>query len=395
MAGDRRFVLTVNSGSSSIKFALFTCGESPERVMHGALTGIGTSGAALTSDLRGASASALGDEGADHPSAARHLVSWLEPHLAHRAPAAIVHRLVHGGDRFHEATRITPSVLDALRQLVPLAPNHLPDELALIDAFARVRPATTQVACFDTAFHHEMPEVSRTLAVPATPGIRRYGFHGLSYGYLLDRLKHDIGAAAGGRIVMAHLGNGASLAAVRDGRCMDTSMGLTPAGGLVMSSRTGDIDPGLIVHLARRYQLSIDAMDEMLTQQSGLLAISACSGDMQKLLTLETSNAAARLAVDVFCYQLRKWIGAFAAALGGLDTLVFAGGIGEHAPAVRERTCEPLAFLGIRLDRARNAANAAVISADAAPVTVRVIPTDEALMMAREACALLSALSPS
>jgi acetate kinase len=394
MGAGTSFVLTVNSGSSSIKFGLFTCDAQPKRQMAGAITGIGTPAATLTSDLDRGGSGALGNDGADHVSAARHLIAWLAPHLAQRAPAAVVHRLVHGGERFHKATRITPGVLRALRELIPLAPNHLPDELALIEAFGREQPTTTQVACFDTAFHHDLPEVSHTLPVPAQPGMRRYGFHGLSYGYLLGQLADMAGTdAARGRVVMAHLGNGASLAAVRGGRCMDTSMGLTPAGGLVMSTRTGDIDPGVIVHLARRERLSIDAMDEVLTKQSGLLGIASRTGDMQRLLAMEGSDRAARLAVDVFCYQLRKWIGAFAAALGGLDTLIFSGGIGEHAPRVRERACSPLDFLGVRLDPDRNASNAPVISADDAAVIVRVIPTDESLMMAREAYAVVSTAS--
>ncbi len=394
MEDESGFVLTVNSGSSSIKFALFTCDARPVRVMGGAVTGIGTPAATLSSD-RDERPVALGDASANHASAARHLIAWLEPRLAGRTPVAIVHRLVHGGERFYEATRITSEVLAALRELVPLAPNHLPDELALIETFVRELPAAPQVACFDTAFHHELPEVSRTLAVAARPGIRRYGFHGLSYRYLLGRLAEVGGVdASRGRIVMAHLGNGASLAAVRGGRCMDTSMGLTPAGGMIMSTRTGDIDPGVLVHLARSEGLSIDAIDETFTHRSGLLAISSRTGDMQRLLETEASDPAARLAVDVFCYQLRKWIGAYAAALGGLDTLVFSGGIGEHAPAVRERACRPLEFLGIRLDPDRNGRNAPIISMDGGPVVVRVIPTDEAFMMAREAYAVVSTLSP-
>jgi acetate kinase len=387
-------VLTVNSGSSSIKFALFTCAAAPERIISGAVTGIGTSAATLTVNAADdGQATALGAEGGTHVSAARRLIAWLEPHLADRALAGIVHRLVHGGERFDRTHRITPEVLDGLRQLIPLAPNHLSDELRLIDAFAQSQPETLQIACFDTAFHHNLPEMSRTLAVPGPPGLRRYGFHGLSYAFLLSALEQVAGsAAARGRVVLAHLGNGASLAAVAGGRCVDTSMGLTPSGGLVMSSRSGDLDPGVVTYLARLWHLSIEQVDDVLTHQSGLLAISGRSADMKDLLANEASDPRARLAVDIFCYQVRKWIGAFSAALGGLDTLVFAGGIGEHAPAIRDRISEALTFLGVRLDPVQNAKDAPVISASDSRVCVRVIPTDEALMMAREACAVLTRL---
>jgi acetate kinase len=311
-------------------------------------------------------------------------------YLATAPLAAIVHRVVHGGEHFDRAQRVSTDVVEKLRELIPLAPNHLPDEIALIDTFLHARPATPQVVCFDTSFHRELPLVSRTLPVPETPGLRRYGFHGLSYAYLLGELEQVAGvSAARGRVVLAHLGNGASLAAVAGGCCVDTSMGLTPAGGVVMSSRPGDLDPGVITYLARLRSLSLDQVDHLLTRESGLRGISGRSADMRELLAHEASDPRARLAIDVFCYQVRKWIGAFSAALGGLDTLVFSGGIGEHAPAVRCRICSELTFLGVQLAEDQNTTNAPLISVPTARVGVRVISTNEALMMAREARAVL------
>ena len=361
------FVLAVNGGSSSIKYALFTLDAEPRHVCQGS---VGSVGAAAAVDR---------------------ILDEIDTHLGTGVLAGIVHRVVHGGERFDRAQRVTTETLAGLRALVPLAPNHLPDEIALIETCRRARPDMPQVVCFDTAFHRDLPPVSRTLPVPETPGLRRYGFHGLSYAYLLGELERIAGpAAARGRVVLAHLGNGASLAAVAGGRCVDTSMGLTPAGGLVMSSRSGDLDPGVVTYLARLRHLSVDEVEHLLTHQSGLQGISGRSADMQELLALEPSDPRARLAVDIFCYQVRKWIGAFAAALGGLDTLVFSGGIGEHAPVVRSRICRELSFLGVELLEEQNAIDAPLISRPAARVHVRVIPTNEALMMAREAHAVLT-----
>ncbi len=362
-------VLAINAGSSSLKFALFTLDAAPALVSSGVISRGGTT-----------------------PEAAiDHIFTAIDGQLGDRALAGIVHRVVHGGERFTRAHRVSATVLAALRELVPLAPNHLPDEIALIESCRRRRPATPQVICFDTAFHGDLTPVSRTLAVPETPGVRRYGFHGLSYAFLLGELERVAGPlAARGRVVIAHLGNGASLAAIRAGRCIDTSMGLTPAGGVAMSSRSGDLDPGVVAYLARLRSLSVDQVEHLLTHEAGLLGMSGRSGDMQELLSLEANDPRARLAVDVFCYQVRKCVGAFAAALGGLDTLVFSGGIGEHAPLVRRRICRGLAFLGVQLQESQNAIDAPLISLPTAPAQVRVIPTNEALMMAREAYAVLT-----
>jgi acetate kinase len=280
-----------------------------------------------------------------------------------------------------------------LRRITPYDPEHLPLEIELMEAFRKRHPALPQVACFDTAFHRTMPRVASLLPIPRryeAAGVRRYGFHGLSYEFLVEELTR-LGdpAATKGRVILAHLGNGASVAAVRDGKSIDTSMGFTPTAGLVMGSRSGDLDPGLVSYMASTEQMSAKQFQNMVNHESGLLGVSETSSDMRDLLEHETQDIRAAEAVALFCYQAKKWIGAYAAALGGLDTLVFAGGIGENAPPVRARICEGLGFLGIELDETRNAATEAVISADAGRVTVRVIPTDEELMIARSVCRIL------
>jgi acetate kinase len=304
---------------------------------------------------------------------------------------AIGHRVVHGM-KYSEPQRVTPKLLAELRRITPYAPDHLPREVGLIEAFRRRHPKLEQVACFDTAFHRTMPPVARRLPIPrryAAKGVERYGFHGLSYSYLMEELARLDPAAAKGRVILAHLGNGASLAAVRDGKSIDTSMGFTPTSGLVMSTRTGDLDPGLAYYLERAERMTTARFQHMVNHESGLLGVSAISSDLRDLCAKETSDVRAAEAVDLFCYQVRKWIGSFAAALGGVDTLVFAAGIGENAPQIRKRICDQLGFLGIALDRGRNAQNAALISADAGPVKVRVIRTDEELMIARSVIRVL------
>jgi acetate kinase len=284
-------------------------------------------------------------------------------------------------------------MVDALRQLSPFDPEHLPEEILLTDAFHRRFPGLPQVACFDTAFHHDMPRVARLLPIPRrfeAQGVRRYGFHGLSYSFLMQELARRAGpAATQGRVILAHLGNGASLAAVRQGKPVDTSMGFTPAAGIPMSTRSGDLDPGLLWYLARVEGMDARGFNTMVNFQSGLLGVSETSSDMRDLLAHEAGDARAAEAVALFCYQLKKWIGAMAAALGGLDTLVFAGGIGEHAPVVRARACDGLGFLGIELEEKLNVAGAEVISKAASRVSVRVIHTDEEWMIARSVCQVL------
>jgi acetate kinase len=335
--------------------------------------------------------------GADHRTAVGFLLDWLEASPVFAAVKSVGHRVVHGMQ--HTATaRITPRLLAELRRITPFDPEHLPREIELIEAIRQRRPKLPQVACFDTAFHRAMPRVARLMPIPrryAAQGVQRYGFHGLSYAYLLEQLSRLDPAAAKGRVIFAHLGNGASLAAVHRGRSIDTSMGFTPASGLVMGSRSGDLDPGLMAFLSRRDGMTPVQFDRMVNHESGLLGVSGISSDMRDLLAREAREVRAAEAVALFCQQAKKGIGAFAAALGGLDTLVFAGGIGENAPIIRERICAGLGFLGVGLDRKRNAQSAPLISPDTGRVKVRIIPTDEELMIARSVCHHLGLAGPS
>jgi len=338
-------------------------------------------------------------EATTNETAIEPLMQWLESHTGRDSIGAIGHRVVHGGPNYARPERATPEIIAELRRLSPLDPKHLPAEIDLIEAFTKHLPDVPQVLCFDTAFHHNLPRCAQLLPVPRrfeAQGVRRYGFHGLSYSFLMGEVERLAGKeAAHGRIVLAHLGSGASMAAVRDGRPIDTTMAFTPAAGLVMATRCGDIDPGLLVYMMRSGSLGADALDELVNSQSGLLGVSGTSPDMRDLLERETHDPRAADAIALFCYQAKKFIGAFAAALGGLDLLIFSAGIGENAPPVRARICEGLEFLGVRLDDSRNQRNADVISVDRAPVTVRVIRTDEELVIARSVRAVLSgATSP-
>jgi len=386
-------ILTINGGSSSIKFALYQVEELLKRRLSGKLDRIGLSGMNLTfHDPDGKPQANLSLTVPDHKSAANFLIDWLEQQVDFESLLAVGHRVVHGMQ--HTAPElVTRELLDELHRIRPYAPEHLPREIELIEAFRQRYPKLPQVACFDTAFHRTMPRVAKLLPIPRrfdAKGIQRYGFHGLSYAYLMEELAR-LGdpAASNGRVILAHLGNGASMAAVRDGQSIDTSMGFTPTAGLVMSTRTGDLDPGLAPYLARTEQISTKQFYEMVNHESGLLGVSEISSDMRDLLALESGDVRAAEAVALFCYQVKKWIGAYAAALGGLDTLVFAGGIGENAPVIRARICAGLEFLGIELEEKQNAANAGVISAAADRVTVRVIRTDEELTIVRSVCKII------
>jgi len=308
-------------------------------------------------------------------------------------PDAIGHRIVHGGERFVEPLRVTDEVLEGLEALVPLAPDHLPAELSVLRAAAGAYGDVPQVACFDTAFHRGMPKVARRLPLPALPDGRRlvrYGFHGLSYEYLRGRVAELAGTAAlPRRLVLAHLGSGASLAALLEGRPVDTTMGFTPAGGLMMATRPGDLDPGVLLYLLREGGLSVEGLDELVNRRSGLLGVSGTSPDMRRLLELEGQDEAAAAAVELFCYLAAKQLGAMVAALGGLDALVFSGGIGENAPAIRARITVRAEHLGVRLDGERNERGEPLISAPDSTVVVRVVPTDEERVIARHTAALL------
>jgi acetate kinase len=386
-------ILTINGGSSSIKFALYAAVKPLKRGLYGTVDRIGLTGTNLTfHDTDGEPQTRHKLAAADHKSAANSLIDWLETQIDFKSVNGVGHRVVHGM-KHTEPEIVTKKLLDELRRISPNDPDHLPREIELIEAFRQRHPKLPQLACFDTAFHQTMPRVAKLLPIPRrfdAKGIQRYGFHGLSYAYLMEELTR-LGdpAATKGRVVLAHLGNGASLAAVRDGKSIDTSMGFTPTAGLVMSTRSGDLDPGLAPFLLRTEQMTTSQFYEMVNHKSGLLGVSETSSDMRDLCAIEVTDVRAAEAVALFCYQAKKWIGSFAAALGGLDTLVFAGGIGENAPVVRARICEGLGFLGIEINKSRNAENAAVISNDTSRVTVRVIRTDEELMIARSVCRLL------
>jgi acetate kinase len=384
-------VLTINGGSSSIKFALYEPGAEPRRLLSGAVNRIGLDGTKLTARGAGAQDSPIADqpvEASDHAGAAARLIDWLGERGDLDQVQAVGHRIVHGGQRYVQSELVTPQMLVELERLCTIDPDHLPGEIALIRATQARLEKAPQIACFDTAFHHDLPRAAQILPIPRrfeSAGLRRYGFHGLSYTYLMQALVRIAGpAAAGGRVVLAHLGAGASLAAVRDGKCIDTTMAFTPTAGLVMATRTGDLDPGVLIYLMRTEQMNADEIDELVNQRSGLLGISETSADMRDLLARQADDVRAAEAVTVFCYQVKKWIGAYAAALGGLDTLVFSGGIGEHAAEIRQRICAGVEFLGLRLDASRNAAGAGEISVAGAACTVRVIPTDEESILVSE-----------
>ena len=378
-------VLTINAGSSSIRFAVYEVRETPRWRLDGKIDRIGLSGTNLIVNFPAGKPQARRLAAADHSTAVGFLLDWLETQPVFASVKATGHRVVHGM-KHSEPERVTPKLLAELRRITPYAPDHLPREIGLIEAFLRRHPKLPQVACFDTAFHRTMPRVAKLLPIPrryAAKDVERYGFHGLSYAYLMEELGRLDPAATKGRVILAHLGSGASLAAVRHGKSIDTSMGFTPTAGLVMSTRTGDLDPGLVYYLARTERMTAAQFQQMVNHKSGLLGISGTSSDLRDLCASEASDVRAAEAVELFCYQVRKWIGAFAAALGGLDTLVFAAGIGENAPFMRKRICDELGFLGIELNPKRNAKNAPLISRDAGRVKVRVIRTGEELMIAR------------
>jgi len=328
-------ILTINGGSSSIKFALFEAGDSLRRILEGGIGRIGLPEAALqVKGLEQADNFSRLVTAPDHTAAVTALMDWIEERSGRDALTAVGHRVVHGGPKYSKPQRITAEMVEEFHRLSPFDPVHLPQEILLTEAFHHRFPDLPQVACFDTDFHHDLPQVARLLPIPRryeAQGVRRYGFHGLSYAFLMGELAR-LGdpAATTGRVILAHLGNGASLAAVRDGKSMDTSMGFTPAAGLVMSTRSGDLDPGLVSFMARSEQMTASQFDRMINHESGLLGVSETSSDLRDLLAREAVDVRAAEAVALFCYQATKWIGSFAAALGGLDTLVFAGGIGEE-----------------------------------------------------------------
>lgn len=389
-------LLVLNCGSSSIKFALYTASREPARLLHGMIAGLGTTPRFSARDAEGkplpaAPAKVPDERSLTQETAPQWLFDWLEANGHGRDIAGAGHRVVHGGERFLEPVRIDDGVLDALERLDPMAPLHQPHNLAAIRALRVSRPSLPQVACFDTGFHGTQPAVAQRYAIPrelTERGIHRYGFHGLSYEYIANVLPDYLGGRADGRVVVAHLGNGASMCALLNRRSIATTMGFTALEGLVMGTRSGAIDPGVIFYLMREKSMSADEVEQMLYHRSGLLGVSGVSSDMQALL--ESPDPRAREAVELFAYRAARELGSLAAALGGLDALVFTAGIGEHAAPVRELICEEARWLGIMVDAEANARHESVISAPASRVTVCVVPTDEEIIIARHTRRLLA-----
>ena len=387
-------ILTINGGSSSLKFALYRMGEVDTLLWSGRMTGIGLeTGRWHVEDASGAGSLDQQLVLPDHESASKRFFEWLRQSNNGQGLDAVGHRVVHGGIHYARPQPITPELEAALETLGRLDPEHLPHELKVIRAMREAYPDLLQVACFDTAFHRQMPKVAQMLPLPRAlfdEGIVRFGFHGLSYEFLIQELARVAGAdAASGRVIIAHLGNGASMAAIRDGRSVDTTMGFMPTGGLMMSTRSGDLDPGVLLHLLQQKGLSPADVNEMVNHGAGLLGVSGIAADMQELLAEEATSPHAAQAIALFCYSAKKFLGALAAVLGGLDTLIFTAGIGEQSPAIRQRICANMEFLGIRLDTFRNAQNAPVISSEHGRVSVRVMRTNEELMIAKAVCQIL------
>jgi acetate kinase len=392
-AKDEQSILILNVGSSTLKFGLFPLAESDDPLLQGVLEYEGHAGSQLRLvDSRRGKTESL-QLPANRESAPTALLGYLESSSLFRNVKAVGHRLVHGGSKLCEPVTIDPAIRALLEEVVPFAPDHLPTELRAIDEVSRFAPAVAQVACFDTAFHSSMPRIARLFGLPRSlsdSGVIRYGFHGLSYEFVVDTLRKRGDLPA--RTVVAHLGSGASIAALRDGVGIDTTMGLTPTGGMVMSTRSGDLDPGILLYLLRSRGFSDDDVDDAIKHKGGLLGISDSSSDMRDLLSASPTDPKAEEAIGVFCYQAKKFIGAYAAALGGIDALVFTGGIGERSPAVRARICDGLGFLGLEVDAALNRENAATISATGSKVRVHTMRANEETMIARHT---RRAISPS
>ena len=391
----RRSIAVLNAGSSSIKFSLFDLADGAiDLVARGQVEGLGTPSAAFAAkDAAGAS---LGTHEwgpaatPDHAAAVRHLIGFLREMGGEREIAAVGHRVVHGGMRYSQPVRVDAALLAELDAFVPLAPLHQPHNLAPIRAIAAEAPGLPQVACFDTAFHRAQPPLAQAFALPASitdRGVRRYGFHGLSYEYIASALPAVDAAAARGRVVVAHLGNGASMCAMHGCRSVASTMGFTAVDGLMMGTRTGALDPGVVLYMMDELGMDARAIEKLIYRESGLLGVSGVSSDMRTLLASEDPRAA--FAIDLFCYRAQRELGSLAAALGGLDALVFTGGIGEHAAPIREKIVRGAEWLGLELDPKANAANRTCLTTPDSDVPAYVIPTNEELMIARQARAVV------
>lgn len=379
-------ILCLNVGSSSCKFSLY--GLDDKLLIAGEVDKIGLTDGVLR--MQAANGKTISEARGNYPDQRQAIDALCDEMKRQAVPDAdaVGHRVVHGGANHIAPERVTPDLIADLERLVPYAPNHMPGAIAGMRAIASRFPNLPQVACFDTAFHRKMPQVAERFALPSAlydEGLRRYGFHGISCEYVM----HTLGPSRPAKIVIAHLGNGASMTAVRDGVGIDTSMGFTPMGGFMMGTRSGDLDPGVLLYLMKEKRLDARQIEDLVDQRAGLLGVSGISSDMKTLLDRRESDPAAAIAIEMFCYQLRKQIGAFAAAMNGLDLLVFAGGIGERAPAIRAEVCNGLTHLGLALHPALNASNAGIISQSSSPCTVRVIPTNENLMIAKHTRALI------
>jgi len=393
MAQKRSYILAVNCGSSSIKFALFNEAglECPYR---GQISGIGSGEAVFrVTDAKGKYYEVEMESCTDSRPAIHELIVWLNSHYTKYPIKAIGHRIVQGGPRHRSPELITDVLMTELREVINLAPNHLPSQLAAIEILKNAFPEALQVACYDTCFHHTIPKFIRNYPLPEEyrdKDLIKYGFHGLSYEYVLGRLKKDVMHIRRKKIIIAHLGNGASMVAIKHGKSMDTTMGLTPMGGLLMGTRSGDIDPGVPIFMLKQWNLTADDLEEIFGEKSGLKAIAGTS-DMQQLLALEKTDTKAVEAINSFVYNAKKNIGALAAALGGIDQLVFTGGIGENAATIRERVCDQLKFLGLKINKHHNRHNRNDIAAASSKVKIKVIPTNEESMVACHTQQLINA----
>ncbi|MDG4648479.1 acetate/propionate family kinase [Roseibacterium sp. SDUM158017] len=381
-------VLTLNAGSSSIKFGLYAPGPEPEERLRGQVDRLGPEARLVVTTGTGGAGGARAVDATDHAGGLRAILDALAPHLGPQPVAGVGHRVVHGGPDIATPRELTPALIEALEALSSLAPLHQPHNIAGIRAAVAAFPGARQVACFDTAFHRGHPWVNDTFALPRRfydAGVRRYGFHGLSYDFITGRLERDFGPLARGRVIVAHLGNGASLCAIREGRSVGSTMGFSALDGMPMGTRCGQLDPGVILHMMGE-GMDAEAITTLLYRESGLKGLSGLSHDMRTLLASDTKNASE--AVDYYVFRLTREIGAMAAILGGVDALVFTGGIGENSPEIRARALARLGFLGLAVDADANAANA--IEIHAGPVPVLVIPTDEERVIARATAAALA-----
>lgn len=390
-----KHLLTINSGSSSIKFALFEMDQNETLVFIGKIERIGIKGSHFK--LNDSSGKSLIDEEADvpnHQQALQHFFDWFDESSPIKSFDAVGHRIVHGGSEYTQPQIIDDQLINGIKTLIPFAPEHLPHEILAIEFTAKRYTKVKQVACFDTSFHRKMPRIAQIYGIPRKyfdEGIVHYGFHGLSYEYIMQALRKENGDhAADSRVIIAHLGNGSSMAAILNGISQETTMGFTPTGGLIMSSRSGDLDPGIILYLLRTKKLNADQLNILLNKQSGLLGVSGLSSDIQDLLGKSKENPEAAEAIDLYCYQAKKYLGSLYAVLGALDTLVFTAGIGENNPIIRRKICSGLEYMGIELDPERNKENSSIISKDGSKVIVRVMKTDEELMIARHSQNILN-----